>query len=367
MTTLKRYVLKQFLKIYGLTIGGLIGIFVIIDAFERMDEFVLGQGTVKLFLLYYIYKIPFIFFFMAPQSVLLATVVTLATLSKNNEFIAMKSCGISVTGITLPILSASVIIALGVVSINEFITPITSQRMNHLYYIKVRGAQDKADMARNNLWHRSTNGSIWNINYYDPPSTRMRGVNVIYYDDNQAMIRRRIEAAEAFWDGKQWVFERGFIRLFQPSGAQKTEFFTRKPFPLLETPEDFRKIQKRPEEMSARDIYQNILSYETEGVDTSRSWVDLYQKLSYPFISVVLALVGIPVALRSSRHGGLLFSVAMCLVMGFAFSFLYALGISLGHGGTFHPALAAWGPSLFFIGLGLYMLLTLDSEKLLPI
>ena len=45
----------------------------------------------------------------------------------------------------------------------------------------------------------------------------------------------------------------------------------------------------------------------------------------------------------------------------------YAMGISLGHGGTFNPILASWGPNLLFIFIGFYLILTLDSEKLLPI
>ena len=74
-----------------------------------------------------------------------------------------------------------------------------------------------------------------------------------------------------------------------------------------------------------------------------------------------------PLSIRSSRHGGLLFCVSVNIAMGFAFSFLYAMGISLGKGGTFDPILAAWGPNLLFTVLGFYLLLTMDSEKVFPI
>ena len=80
----------------------------------------------------------------------------------------------------------------------------------------------------------------------------------------------------------------------------------------------------------------------------------------------MLALLAIPLSLRSSRHGGVLFCFGINLAMGFVFSFLYAMGISLGFGGIFSPLFAAWGPFLLFSSLGFYLLFTLDSEYVIP-
>lgn len=367
MSILKRYILGQFIKTYALTVGGLVGMFVIIDGFERLDEFVTKNGTVLDFLTYYLMKIPFILSYMAPQSVLLATVITLATFSRNNEFTAMKACGIGVTGLTLPIIAFSMVLALGLVVCNETITPVASQKMNYIFNIKVRQGKDVSQLARDRLWIRSANGSIWNINSYDPARSLMKGVSLYYLDPTQPDLRRRIDSETALWNGEQWEFFNGYTRSFNSAGGNTTEHFDKKIFPVLEIPEDFKKLQKRPEEMSARYMYEAIQKLETEGLDSTRAWINLNQKLSYPFISVVLALIGIPLSIRSSRKGGLLFCVWMSLVTGFIFSFVYAVGISLGFKGVFPPVLAAWGPCALFICIGFYMLLTMDSDKLLPI
>jgi lipopolysaccharide export system permease protein len=366
MSILKRYILGQFIKNYVLTVGGLVGMFVVIDGFERLDEFVSKNATITDFLLYYLLKIPFILSYMAPQSVLIATVITLATLSRNNEFTAMKACGIGVTGLTLPIISFSVLLALSLVVCNEFVTPVTSQKMNYLYNVKVRRVVDQSQQARDRLWVRSGNGSIWNINYYDPVKFLMKGVSLYTFDLRRPDIRRRIDAERAVWNGLQWEFFNGYIRFFTANGVDSTTYFQRETFPVLERPADFKKLQKRPEEMSARYMFETIQKQEKEGLDATRTWIDLHQKLSYPFLSVVLALIGIPLSIRSSRKGGLLFCVWISLVTGFIFSFIYALGISLGYKGVFSPVMAAWGPSLLFICIGFYLLLTMDSEKLLP-
>ena len=111
MSLLQRYILRRFIYCYVSTATGLIGIFLVVDFFERVDEFIRRDMPYSDLILYYICKIPSVAFYMAPQAVLLATVVTLAILARDNEVIAMKAGGIGVVGITFPIIGASFVIA----------------------------------------------------------------------------------------------------------------------------------------------------------------------------------------------------------------------------------------------------------------
>ena len=119
MPLLHRYVLRRFISCYILSAAGLIGIFLIIDFFERVDEFIRRDMPYSDLIFYFVCKVPSIASYMAPQAVLLATVITLAVLARDNEIIAMKAGGIGVVGITLPILGASLVIAFLVLANNE--------------------------------------------------------------------------------------------------------------------------------------------------------------------------------------------------------------------------------------------------------
>ena len=373
MSLLKRYVLKKFVHCYLLSATGLIGIFLIVDFFERVDEFVRRDMPYLDLVYYYIYKIPAIAFYMAPQVVLLATVITLATLAQNNEIIAMKSCGIGVTGITTPIIGSALVVALLILASNEYIAPVATKKMNYIFEVKVQKnpvfetGDLHMDIKRAKIWLVTKDEAIWNIGQFDPELGRMNNVS-IFYRLNDRSIQKRIDVKEVVWNGKQWEFLDGFIRKFSPEGIDSTVYFEKKIFPIEETLSDFIINNKtiRGEEMSLREMYKKIQELTIEGKDTLRNRVELYQKISYPFISVVLALLAIPLSLRSSRHGGVLFCVGVNLAMGFVFSFLYAMGISLGFGGIFSPFLAAWGPFLFFLSLGFYLIFTLDSEEIIP-
>ena len=365
MSLLKRYVLGKFVYSYLLSAAGLIGIFLVVDFFERVDEFVSRGLPYSDLVFYYIYKIPNIAFYMAPQAVMLATVITLATLARDNEIVAMKACGISITGITLPILGSALVIALLILASSEYITPITNKKMNHIFFVKVRHKPTYGTIQREKIWLVAKDGAIWNIDQFDPEKGRMSKVSIFYKYGGRS-IQKRIDVDEVVWTGKEWEFIAGYVRTFRSDGLDATVYFAKKVFPIAETPDDFKKMKIRGEELSLREMYDKIQELGAEGKDTVKNRVELQQRLSYPFISIVLALLAIPLSLRSSRHGGVLFCVGVNLAMGFVFSFLYAMGISLGFGGIFSPVLAAWGPFVFFSSLGFYLIFTLDSEETIP-
>ena len=372
MPLLHRYVLRRFISCYILSAAGLIGIFLIVDFFERVDEFIRRDMPYSDLISYFVCKIPSIASYMAPQAVLLATVITLAVLARDNEIIAMKASGIGIVGITLPILGASLMIALLVLANSEYLSPIATKKMNYIFKVKVQGNQPYGDtyiledFSAKQLWFIAKDTAVWNIGQFDPKEMRIRDAKIFYRFDNGS-IQKRIDVKEVVWSGAHWEFFDGFQRTFEQEGHSSTEYFEKKIFPVLETPDDILKnMISYSDEISLRELYKEIKEMTLEGKDTLKHRVDLHQKISYPFISIVLALLAIPLSLRSSRHGGVLFCVGINLSVGFLFSFLYAMGVSLGNGGFFSPIFAAWGPLLLFASFGFYLLLTLDSEYVIP-
>ncbi len=362
---LKRYLLKTFFSFYLISVSCFVGIFLIADFFERADEFISRNAALADVVIYYLNKIPFVLFYVAPQAILLATVLAISSLSKTNEIIAMKACGVSITRITLPLIGMSMVLALLVIANSEFISPNTSKRMNHIYYVELRGGSGFKNIRRTDVWYKSQTGAIWSVENYDPDNLTLNTVN-IYLTNNNRLFEKRIDAKKAVWIDQQWQFMDGTVRTFGPAGLEKTEFFETRSFVVPEIPSDFITYTRRPEEMSLKNMYEEIVEERAEGKDVTKRWLNFNNRLSYPFIGVVLTLIGIPLSLRSSRQGGLLFSVAVNLAIGVAFSFFYAMCVSMGRGGTFDPVFATWGPIALFTAIGFYFLLTMDSEKPLP-
>jgi lipopolysaccharide export system permease protein len=94
MILLYRYILAHFIRNLGLIMASFISIYLLIDFFEKIDNFLEKGKSFELIAKFFLLNIPFIIDMMSPVCILLAGVVTLGVLNHSNELIALKACGI---------------------------------------------------------------------------------------------------------------------------------------------------------------------------------------------------------------------------------------------------------------------------------
>jgi lipopolysaccharide export system permease protein len=365
MKMLSKYVLFEFIKLFFLSLMILIILFVVINFFETIDEFIFNHVGPDILVRYYIFKIPQIIFIIAPNAILLATVVCIGTLMRNNEVTAMRSAGISLIFITRPILLVSLCLTLFIIVISEYVTPFTNQKHNYYRDVKVRKGRAQKKFQENKIWYHSKDDSIWNIEYLNPKTKYFKGVHIYFFKDGDTLIKR-IDASAATHDGKNWIFEDVYVRDFDRQNNLKSTFIKRAEYKFNEEPADFYRIVREEEEMSIKYIYQYSQKLRKEGLNPTKYEVDFHYKISYPFICVIMVLIGIPFSLRASRSGGIIYSFGISLVISGPYYFLYSFSVSLGHGEILPPWLSAWGINLIGLALGFYLLLTLDSNVSFP-
>ena len=78
------------------------------------------------------------FYQLAPLACLVAILVTLGVMTKNNELVAFKAAGVSLYRIALPLVAIGVIFAAGLVVLDDTYLPYANQRQNELRNI-IRG------------------------------------------------------------------------------------------------------------------------------------------------------------------------------------------------------------------------------------
>jgi lipopolysaccharide export system permease protein len=131
--------------------------------------------------------------------------------------------------------------------------------------------------------------------------------------------------------------------------------FDRIQLPLPETPDAFVRTAKKPEEMSYWQLKRFARKVQNEGYDAAEYQVDVNVKLAFPFITLVMVLLGIPIALVFDKGG-----TPVAVALGIAACFLYALsfgfGRSLGLAGVFPPLFAAWVANILFFFLASYLM-----------
>ena len=365
MKIISRYVLYEFIKLVLLSIITLITLFVVISFFENIDEFIIGHVSPSVCVRFYLFMLPQIFFLMAPNAILLATVICISSLSRNSELTAMRAGGISLLSITTPILLVSLFVTLITIVSNEFITPFTNRKANYIQNVEVRKGKPRSIIQENKIWYHSKNNTLWNIEYLSPRTGTFKGVHIYFFESGN-LLSMRLDASTAVHDGEYWIFEDVYIRKFDDLDNQESSYFKRAKYRFSEKPEDFFRIERKQNEMSMRHIHQYRKKLRNEGLDATRYDVDFHYKMSYPFICVIMVLIGIPFSLRSSRAGGIVFSCGLSIIVGFIYYYLFNMLISIGHGGVLPPWLSAWGLNIIALAFGFYMLLTIDSNVSFP-
>ncbi len=353
MGILARYVGREYLRYLLLALGSFLVIYLVVDFFDRVGRFAAKDVPARIVAEYFLARLPASVVQVMPIALLLASQLSLMLLSRHNEVVAMRACGVSPTTIVVPLLTLAAVASAGTLVLSETVVPRTSARTLAIESRFLDRPPAGLPAGQRDVWYRNEN-AIYSIASVDRRENRLLGVTVFIFDDAFTLVER-IDAAEARYVGPAWEFRSVVQREFGPDGQIRTRTFDRQRFELPETPSAFVKGRRELEAMSYGELKQSIEQLAARGYDVARYRVDLYAKLALPAAGVVMTLLGIPLALREARAGGAAVGVAVTLVLGFAFWVAISIALAFGRSGVLPPVVAAWGPNVTFALAGGYL------------
>jgi lipopolysaccharide export system permease protein len=323
-----------------------------------MDEFIEGQVPFLRTVQYVLFKIPFITTQAMPIILLMAILIAFGLMSKNNELIIMNASGISIYALVRPVLMISAAAALFLFYLTEQVVPLTMQQSNAIKQNEIRKTTNVAVKAEN-IWIKGQR-QITHIKYFDPSSKVIFGLTR-YFFDAQFRLIRRIDARMAEYQNNLWILHQCMDQhLDGADNTPATSLHDTLEENLGLEPEDFGQIAHKSEEMNFRHLLDYIHKVEAEGYTATVYRVDLNAKCAYPFVCVVLALVGIGLTARKRLNMGLPVSISYGIGIGFLYWIFQSICISLGYRGALPPMVAAWTANFIFFCGGL--LLVMNAE-----
>ena len=129
---------------------------------------------------------------------------------------------------------------------------------------------------------------------------------------------------------------------------------------LPETPSYFKKEVKQYSEMNYEELHKYIRDLQQSGFDVVRLRVELNKKLSYPLITLIMAVLAIPFSLSTGKRGAVT-GVAVAVGIAVFYTVVSRLFEAMGNLSQLPPALAAWSPDLIFILVGGYLILKVPT------
>jgi len=359
MRILDRYLINEFSRSLVLTSVCLLGIYTIIEFFEKIDDVIKSGTSLGYMLRYLFYSLPATFFQLLPVAFLIAGLLTLGVMSRNRELLAMKAAGISLYRATAGILLMAALLSAFSFICQETVL-IKSNQLASYYKKLMEGKNPGQRLSEGRIWFWEKT-RLFNIQLVNPQLNEVRGI-IMFELDPQFRIIRRIDAQRGSCRNGIWYLEHGIERIFSPNDFSKMTFqeFDQKAISLPEQFEDIFALQKLPEEMSYQELSRYIGRLREAGYNVDRYLVDLHTKISTPFITFIIALIGVSFAVKVDRSGRL-FNIGLGLLISFIYWVIFYLSISLGRAGALPPILAAWLGNLVFLGLGIYLLMTIPT------
>jgi len=357
---LNRYILLQFLKNIMMIMMSFIAIYVLIDFFEKIDDFMEKGKSMGLVIHFFVLNIPFILEQMGPVCILLAGVVTLGILNHSNELIALKSCGIPLRKITGPIIAAGIAVSLLQLTASQVLLPKTVAKTNEIWNKEVKGRVPLGIYRNGRYYYRGVDG-FYSFARPDPHKDEFHFFSYASWD-SEYRLNSLIAARRAEWQNGIWTLYQGQLQTAVPGDKFLTEVFSRRDFGFFDKPADFFVSRYRSKELSLTGLYREALHKKSPDEATA-AWADFYGRVSYILLGLPLLLLGLPLLLMVYRKWGRDLSLAIPVSCGMAFACWGVWGTlqSLAKTGYMNPLFAASAIHIFIGSLGLFLLLREDT------
>ena len=348
------YLLRRFFAYFAVLMLAFVFLFEAFTFFELLDDIARHRIAFLVVVDYFWFLTPYLLYQLAPLAALVAILVTLGVMSKNNEIVACKASGISLYRLAVPLLFGGLALAGSMIVLDDTFLPYANQRQDALRnQIKGKPPQTYRQPER---WIFGENSKIYNYDLFDSTRNLFGGLTVLEIDPSTFEVRRRVFASRARWSESQklWLLESGWVREFSGGAIVRYDRFNVKDLPELTEPPSYFNREVLPAiQMSWPQLRRYIDDLHRAGFDVSALTVQWHRKLAFPLIAPVSMLLAFPFAFLVGTRGAI-GGVAVGIAIGIVYWLGAELLAAMGGVGQLPPLLAGWSPDIVFFFLGLY-------------
>ncbi len=340
--------------------AGFISIYLLIDFFEKVDNFLEKGKSLGLIAQFFLLNIPFIVDTMSPVCILLAGVVTLGVLNHSNELIALKASGIPLKQITRPIIGAAMLCIVLFLMMAQLVLPKTIAATNRIWNKEVKGKVPLGILRNGRYYYRGRDG-FYSFARPDPTKNTFNNLSYTAWDKDYR-LNKLITAKSAEWDKGIWTLHDGQIQEAMGATEFSHHIFKERTLDFSESPSDFFVPPYHTMELSLVGLYQET-KHTRSKEENNKAWADFYGRISYVLLGLPLLLLGLPLLLLVYRKWGRDLSLAIPVSCGMAFVCWGAQTTlqSLARASYFPPLAAALSVHLVIGSLGLFLLMREDT------
>ncbi|MES2172808.1 MAG: LPS export ABC transporter permease LptG [Pseudomonadota bacterium] len=284
-----------------------------------------------------------------PFSVLLGTLVMLATLNQNSEIISMKAAGLSAHQILAPLIATALGVSVISFVFNERIVARSTAALSAWQAVDY-GSIPRDSGVKSNPWVRDGNNLV-NAAIVAGRGNEVQLRKVQIYNRINNSLTTIVQAPKGRYDAasKSWLLE-GARQFDVARGTVRNVGTVR--FGRDIRPDQFTLAKVDPDALTFRELEAAISDLHDAGRPTAELEGSLWHKLSGPLSALLMPILGSVAAFGLARSGQLFMRAVLGMALGFAYFVADNFSLAMGSLGAYPPVLAAWAPFFLFLLVG---------------
>ncbi len=352
-----RYLLALFWTSFFAGLLVFVSLFIASDAMSTILKY---QGVSSaVFLKYYLYYSPEIIYKMLPVACVVGMVMTISSLNRGSELIALFAAGMSLFRVSRTIFASILLICAFSYYMSDQLMPVFSKNKSFTFYNDIEKNPSRFQTIKTDrIWYRSKN-SIYNIKTLNAQGDKAQGLTLYFFNDKWDLIQM-LTASSVMMNGSQWVLQNGTVTVFsEDSSFPLNDRFLEKTIVMAEEAQDLRSTGQTSDLLTQKELSRFINKNKDAGLDTIKYEVDFHSKFSFAFAGIVMSLLALPFCVSRTRGGGMMLNIGICLGLVLIYWIFYSSAQTMGQHGLLNPLLAAWMPNFIMLSLGATFLLRL--------
>lgn len=350
------YIIRQFLGTFIFSLLLILGIAVIFDFSEKIDDFIQKQAPLKAIVFdYYLNFIPYFATLFAPMFVFISVIFFTSRMAVNTEIIAMLNSGMSFRRLMIPYLVSAGFIAVFAFMLQNYVLPhsnIARLDFEEKYY-------RSSDFRRVNVSsvHRQVYPNVYiYMEQYNRISQSGRNFSMEKFND-KGMLESKMTANMIRWDSttNKWGAWWYYIRETDSLG-ERISSGRRIDTALNVGPDDFTRAPEFVHTMTRGELIDYIDVLKSQGSDEIKLYLnEKHRRSASPFAFFILTIIGVSLSSRKIK-GGIGMQIGLGLMLTFSYILFMQFSSQFSLKGDLNPALAMWIPNIIytFIAAGVY-------------
>jgi LPS export ABC transporter permease LptG len=360
---LDRYMASRLIAPLVLVMASTGALYIVVDLTEHIKAMADNDAPLNVIVAYYWNLLPQMIVEVLPFGMLIAVLIVLTVLERQQELTAFKGAGVSLFRLMIPVVLVAMSMGLVMWLLAEQVVPGANREKDRLLDVIEGKTAARSYRVTDKQWLLSRdNTTFYNFLRYDASDQTLVRLTLFRVDENMH-LRFHLSAQRARYSDDGWVADAGWFRQFFPDGTDEFRRIT-KPMKLRipEGPDYFGQEYSSPSEMTHTELRSYIGELEDSGYHPVELKVRWHQKFAYPLQAVMMVWLALPFGLnRGGRRVTTMQGVALALGLGIGYSILVTVFAKLGEATVLPPAMAAWAPVLLGLLFALNRMTTLRT------